>query len=320
MKKKVIFLFLACAGFATAAESTCLYPELDGKKGKDILAELHNRIADHDVLTYDQVRADKAKVDLRADGTVWDMYSSCTFETYDYCGGNNYNTTIECDCYNREHVVPQSWWNNDNTQPMRTDLYNVIPTDNATNQQRGAWAYGEVAGEPEWSNDLGSKFGETYTYTGGKNKKVFEPADQYKGDFARILFYMLTCYHDKNFTQAGQGYRMFTYSAYTATADFTSQALTLLLKWHRADAVSEKEQKRNDAVERKQGNRNPFVDEPDLVEYIWGNKKNQTYACGSSEAIDEAEAAPAAVKVLINGTIYILRGDRKYTLTGLEVK
>ncbi|MDE6450273.1 MAG: endonuclease, partial [Muribaculaceae bacterium] len=56
---------------------------------------------------------------------------------------------------------------------------------------------------------------------------------------------------------------------------FTNWAINLLLKWHRQDPVSEKETKRNDVVYGRQKNRNPFIDHPELVEHIWGNKTSE---------------------------------------------
>lgn len=302
---------------------TCAFPELEGKKGNAILESLHDMIASHTILTYDQVRADRAQVDFRSDGTLWDMYSNCTFYSSDYCNNSNATTTTECDCYNREHSLPKSWWGSSTDEPMYTDLHHVISTDAASNSHRGADAYGEVSGTPDWSNSLGSKQGNTTTYTGGGYRKVFEPADMYKGDFARIYFYMITCYNDKNFAQGGQGYRMFTYSG--SKADFTPAALNLLLKWHRADPVSEKELLRNNAVEEKQGNRNPFVDDPELVEYIWGTKKNTAYSCsgeGNGEDIDviTMDDNLSAQKILRDGQLFIIRGEKIYTITGAKVK
>jgi hypothetical protein len=88
---------------------------------------------------------------------------------------------------------------------------------------------------------------------------------------------MLTCYMDKDFTAGGKGYRYFTYS--NGVCDFKSQALALMLKWHRQDPVSEKEIARNIKVADLQGNVNPFVEQPALVEYIWGTMKGKPYDC-----------------------------------------
>ena len=166
---------------------------------------LHEQIKDPDTLEYYYLRADKTGVDYRADYTVWDMYTNCSFQGNSYCAGVIENP-YECQCYNREHMLPQSWWGNVNTKRMRTDLHHVIPTDAATNTQRSNNPYGEVSGTPTWSNAAGSKSGYgTYSTT------VFEPADEYKGDIARVYFYMLTCYSDEDFTVNWKGQKVFTY-------------------------------------------------------------------------------------------------------------
>ncbi|MFR3550682.1 MAG: endonuclease, partial [Coprobacter sp.] len=58
--------------------------------------------------------------------------------------------------------------------------------------------------------------------------------------------------------------------------------IDLLLKWHRNDQVDSKEIDRNEAVQKKQHNRNPFIDYPELVEYIWGNKKGTAFNLSAS--------------------------------------
>ena len=293
----------------------CAHPELEGKKGNEILNALYEQIKDHTVLSYDAVRADKAGVDIRSNGNVWDMYSDCSFTKYSYCGyGEDFS---ECDCYNREHSLPKSFWGGGTDEPMYSDLHHVIPTDFVANTNRSAWPYGEVTGTPTWSNSLGSKVGKSSTL----NTTVFEPADEYKGDLARIYFYMATCYKDKNFTVGGMGKTVFSYSNGMST--FTYSVRNMLMKWHRADPVSQKEIDRNNAVAKKQGNRNPFVDSPDLAEYIWGTKKNEAYKCpatGIEEVESFEEIEHAAKKVMIDGHIYILRDGKVYTITGAEVR
>ncbi len=302
----------------------CRFKQLEGQTSTQLLASLNLLISDHTILSYIDTRADHSLIDIKSDGTVWDMYSLCTFYPSDYCNNSNYSTTTECECYNREHALPKSWWGSSEDEPMYTDLHHILPTDNAANQQRGADAFGVVVGTPDWSNSLGSKQGNTSTYSGGSYRKVFEPADQYKGDIARIYFYMLTCYRDKNFTQGGQGYRMFTYN--NAVADFTVSARQLLLQWHRDDPVSQKELDRNDKIEELQGNRNPFVDDPNLVEFIWGMYSGRGYSCDIESLSDGVEnisgsSQTAATKKIENGQIIIIIPDgRRYNAFGVEVK
>ena len=289
------------------------YSAYEGMKGPQILEALYEQIKDPDTVTYYNLRADKTGVDYRANGTVWDIYTDCAFASNGYC--YSVDVTEECECYNREHMVPQSWWGNDNSKRMRTDLHHVIPADAVTNNKRSNNPYGEVSGTPEWSNTAGSKVGSgTYSTT------VFEPADEYKGDIARVYFYMLTCYKDQNFTQHWKGQKVFTYS--NGTASLTSAAKSLFLKWHRNDPVSEKEIERNNGVERLQGNRNPYVDMPELVEYIWGSNAGKAYVCEVATAVDNTvEPETRAVKILENGVLLIVLPDgTRYTATGVRLR
>ena len=315
MKKSIIALALGLLCCLPLLADDCLYPELNGKKGEQIRQVLHDKIVNHTVLGYSNVWASATDADDRGDGTknIWDMYTNCVFNKYnDKCGSGE--SEEECECYNREHSLPKSWWGGDTSEPMYTDLHHIIPTDRYANSQRSAWPYGEVT-NVQYTSSNGCKLGYG-TWGSSGNNMTFEPADEYKGDFARIYFYMATCYMDKNFTQGGKGYQIFA----SGTADFLSTARNLYLKWHRNDPVSEKERKRNDVVEKRQKNRNPFVDDPELVEYIWGDKKNVVYTCGT-EGIEDVELTePAASKMLIDGVLYIVRDGKMYNLTGVQVR
>lgn len=306
------FRVLEAPGEEEQPVSDDCYSAYEGMTGAQIMAALHEEIKDPDTVTYYNLRADKTGIDYRSNGTVWDMYTTCAFTKSGYCSTVDIST--ECECYNREHMVPQSWWGNDNTQRMRTDLHHVIPTDAFTNSKRSNNPYGEVSGTPTWSNSAGSKLG-----TGTYNTTVFEPADEYKGDIARVYFYMVTCYNDKDLRQNWKGQKVFTYS--NGKLSFTSTAKALFLKWHRNDPVSEKEINRNNGVERKQGNRNPFVDMPELIEYIWGSKSSQTYTCTTTGIAHPAEEAPRATKLLENGALIIVLPDgTRYSTTGVRLR
>lgn len=250
-------------------DTPCLYNELKGLTSAALRERLHATTKSHTVLSYNQVRGDKAKVDVRSDGTLWDIYSDYNFNLSDYCTGIEY---VEGECYNREHALPKSWWGGSQDEPMYTDLHHIFSTDAYANEMRSAWVYDEVT-SVNWSNNLGSKRGTGSTW----NETSFEPVDEYKGDLARVYFYMLTCYMDKDFTAGGKGFRYFTYN--NGICNFQSKALTLMLKWHRADPVSERETIRNEKVAQLQGNANPFVKQPALVEYIWGTMKGKPYDC-----------------------------------------
>ena len=251
-------------------EPDCPYENLDGMTSFALRKALCEDISQHTMLSYNQIRGDKAKVDVRADGKIWDIYSGYDFYLSDYCSNID---IVEVECYNREHVLPKSWWGGSTSEPMYTDLHHVYSVDAMANDKRSAWIYDEVK-STSWSNNLGSKLGTSANWSG---ETAFEPVDEYKGDVARVYFYMLTCYMDKDFTQGGKGYRYFSYS--NGVCDFQSKSLALMLKWHRQDPVSDKEITRNAKVFDLQGNENPFVVEPNLVEYIWGTMKGKPYDC-----------------------------------------
>jgi len=231
--------------------------------GYTLKTQLHNIIDNHTVRTYSNLWTDMQSTDKKANGYVWDMYSDIpggtpaynyTFVT-DQCG----NYSGEGSCYNREHSFPKSWF--DDASPMYTDLFHLYPTDGKVNGQRGNYPYGEV-GTASWTSTNGSKLGSS-NYP-GYSGTVFEPIDEYKGDFARSYFYMATRYEDLISNWSGS-------DMLDGSNDqcFTDWALAMLLEWHTDDPVSQKELDRNDAVYAIQNNRNPFIDHPEYVNAIY---------------------------------------------------
>lgn len=189
----------------------------------------------------------------------WDMYSDM-----DVSINGSFGTYM-----NREHSLPKSWWGGSTTIPAYVDLFHLYPGEAKANQAKSNYPLGEIKTgvTPEFDNGV-SKVG--IGVNSGGALYVFEPANEYKGDFARTYFYMVTCYQDMTWTR--------TWQVMNGTYPSLQQwAIDLLLKWHRADPVSEKEINRNDAVYQTQNNRNPFIDDPELAEYIWGDKKGQAY-------------------------------------------
>ena len=155
--------------------------------------------------------------------------------------------------------MPRSWFKG--SRLLESDLYHVYPTDGYVNNRRSNFPFGEV-GISIWESTNGSKVGQN-TF-GNYTKTVFEPIDEYKGDIARTYFYMVTAYEDiVPLWRSDQ----LSESSYPGLSEWSLQ---LLLKWHRQDPVSLKEVRRNEEVSKIQGNRNPFIDYPQLVEYVWG--------------------------------------------------
>ncbi len=246
------------------------YDSAEGLHEAQLQQALHDIIDGHTVLGYSDLWTAFQDTDPRPGdaGEVWDMYSDTPGTTPPYvftfgsdqCG--NYNS--EGDCYNREHSMPGSWFNDGS--PMYTDLVHLVPTDGWVNNKRGNFAYGEVD-NVNWTSQNGSKLG--YTNASWAGNMVFEPIDDYKGDFARIYFYMATRYKDEISGWGSNNDNADDMLNGTSYPVFDSAPLNMLLQWHYNDPVSQKEQVRNNAIYDWQGNRNPFVDRPEFAEYIW---------------------------------------------------
>ncbi len=268
-------LLLATAIFAQIPSG--YYDSANGVKGGATLkTAFYQIIKNPDVVSYAELWRAFPKTDKRPDnGKVWDMYSDIPNGTppYLYAFGTNQcsNYRQEGDCYNREHSFPASWFGK--IAPMYNDLFQIYPTDGYVNNRRSNYPFGEV-GIASWTSKNGSKVGQN-TF-GNYTATVFEPIDEYKGDFARTYFYMVTAYENRVANWKSAQLANNTYPA------FSTWSKELLLKWHRMDPVSNKEIARNNAIYSIQKNRNPFIDFPKLAEYIWGNKTNEVFYISNS--------------------------------------
>ena len=277
-----------------AAVPNGYYDGVSGKKGADnILNALQTCISrDYKEISYKGLEPHYLHTDFYSD-TLWDMYSTCRF-TYDDA---NIPQKYVCDGWNKEHVCCQSWLG---SGPMVSDMFNVYPTDARVNNLRSNYPYGVVgtskgiSGDPDHHalGKLGSSSISGYSGT------CYEPDDRYKGDFARTFFYMVARYRDK-ILNSGDGAKMFS----SNPTNLTAYSLAFLLDWHRNDPVSDKEIDRNQAVYGEQNNRNPFIDYPELVEYIWGNKVGQTVNIASMTPTCESLKPAAETKYGVTWTV-----------------
>jgi len=196
------------------------------------------------------------------DGSVLDMYSENPngVDTYFYTHNNrkcgNYNS--EDDCYNREHLMPQSVFNS--ASPMKNDIHFVVPSDGYVNGQRSNLPFGEVT-STTWTSINGSKKGPC-SFPGYSNL-VFEPIDEFKGDIARCMLYFATRYESQVTSWSWGPLNG------TSTQVYNQWFVNLLVKWHLQDTVNQREIVRNNASYTYQGNRNPYIDHPEWVTQIW---------------------------------------------------
>ncbi len=266
-------LLAACAVLtaviaAQAAVPAGYYSSLNGKSGQALKNAVHDLVANHTVVSYDNMWTYYPSTDCYPDNKqhVWDMYSDNTYY---------FNGTRSVSGMNREHSFPKSWWGGAVVDAY-TDLNHLYPADGPANMAKSNWPLGEVS-TASFDNGV-TRVGSPVSGQGGGAGSVFEPDNRYKGDFARTYFYMATCYQDYKWKYT----YMVSNSSWLTLNDWS---IKLLLKWSRQDPVSDKETARNDAVYRIQNNRNPFIDHPELIEYIWGDKAGQVYNVDDTTSI-----------------------------------
>ena len=250
------------------------YKSINGLADKDLKNALHTLLANHTEVKSYSALPEYFRTTDRFPGTDywWDMYSDMEVSMY-----ITFGTYM-----NREHCFPKSWWGGLTNVPAYVDLFHLYPSEAKANQAKSNYPLGEVVSST-FDNGV-VKVGYATTGQGGGSAKVFEPNEEYIGDFARTYFYVVTCY--SNLKWDTKYMYMLEQNDYPTLKPW---AIDLLLKWHRADPVSEKEVNRNEAVYGFQGNRNPFIDHPELVEYIWGNRVGQKYQGGTSEPAGDPE-------------------------------
>ena len=301
-KTILVTLLLAIATAATAQgpnNSGTYYRAADGQKGAALKTALYNIIKDPKVVSYTGLKDAYKKTDVRPDGYLRDWYSNIT----KFVPGSAFGSyKKEGDAYNREHTVPQSWFNE--KSPMKSDIVHVVPSDGYINNMRGNLPFGEVDKSKSYKSSANEYSLCGPCATEGYYGTVFEPNDEVKGDLARIYFYMATCYEDQ--ISGWSGGIFGTSSKYPGIADWQ---LDMLLLWSAIDPVDDVETDRNEACYDVQKNRNPFVDYPGLEQLIWGDKK------GLAFSYDNYEESLPVTGITINEQhteqpIYNLRGLR----------
>ena len=260
------------------------YKDADGKKGAALKTAMFYIInIDKAGWSYDGLKEAYKTTDKRPDGYLRDWYSNAT----SYTPGSNCASSykVEGDGYNREHLVPQSWFSKN--APMVSDIFHVVPSDAKINGMRGDKPLAEVGTIEDTSKNGYSKWGTVKSgliYKDGKpvnSLPVFEPNDEVKGDIARAYFYMVTCYENKisDWNSAANASYVFDGNTYPG---LTNWCLTMMMRWSALDPVDDIEIARNNVIAAKQ-NRNPFIDYPGLEEYIWGDKKTVAFSYNNYE-------------------------------------
>lgn len=236
------------------------YSSLKGKKGAELKTAIHDIIKKANMLEYGSGNRYTWwgfwSTDRNENGYFIDRYSSekeWVKSTSQGAAGAGMNI---------EHSFPKSWWGGAKSQAYK-DLYNLMPCEGKINSTKSNYPMGIVV-----SGDKGN--GWTKVGKGTDGKWYWEPADPWKGDFARGYMYMATAYQD--YTWKGtQALQILQQGAYPTLQKW---AYTLYIQWAKADKPNALEIKRNNDVAKIQGNRNPYVDFPNLMEYVWGDSTN----------------------------------------------
>lgn len=275
MKKQLLLILGVAFTFATASAGfkNGYYDKMNGKSGADLKAAAKECVLKHTTLNYTDLPnywqySDVYPQLVNGNKRWWDMYSNAVYLIQN---GQTGKASFSANKMQREHSVPKSWWKLNGSveyTPAYSDMWNLYPSDGAANQAKLNYPLGPTV-TTTFDNGV-SKVGGAKTGYGGGSSKVFEPADEYKGDFARAYMYVATVYDDINWVET----YMYKKEAYPTLQTWARE---MLLQWCRKDPVDQKEIDRNNVVEQYQGNRNPFVDFPELAEYLWGTRSTEVF-------------------------------------------
>lgn len=177
---------------------------------------------------------------------------------------------LESGAWNKEHVWAKSHgFPNESYEPY-CDAHHLRPSTTKINSTRSNKDFGEV---PNATPDA---------YGNKTNNDLFEPRDEVKGDIARMMFYMETRYGSNT------KYNLKLVNSQTTSAsDLNGRFgnLETLIKWHYDDPVSKEEIYRNNVIfDNYQHNRNPYIDHPEYVDYVYPSK----YA-GTTKPVEPVE-------------------------------
>ena len=171
---------------------------------------------------------------------VKDVYCRVQYDERVGVGEDRIPNHNELNC---EHTWPQSKFSSRFPNEMqKSDIHHLYPTNSRANSTRGNYEFGEVSNEDSSLCDASSVGGEVRN--GGGH--YFEPPEEHKGNVARSLFYFSVRYQ----------------------IQISERQERTLKQWHKADPVDMEEMERNDTIHYIQGNRNPFIDMPELVDSI----------------------------------------------------
>ena len=235
------------------------------------------------------------QTDRLEDGSVRDRYS---YQQFSFSPMDTELAAGAVTGMNIEHSFPKSWWDGTENQAYK-DLFNLMPSQSSINQSKSNYPMGVVTA-PITDNGC-TKIGK-----GEAGYTLWEPADEWKGDFARSYFYMVTMYSHLPWG-GDQAPRLLQNDEWPTLQPW---AYSLYLQWANDDPVDDIERERNEAVYAIQGNRNPYIDFPGLEQYVWGAFTNEVFSVDHYLTPDELTGFIEAIVVNDAKNIYDLSGRR----------
>lgn len=243
-----MWLYYLLFFFGSAFAQTPPPPDLSGS---DLINWLYQNwyVGKHTQLSYSEARMYLYNYIDNINDTITDVYGG--YKKYLPYGGTETNPTpINC-----EHTIPQSFFGSE--YPMMSDLHHLFPAYDDWNSTRSNYPFAEIPDQEttkwmyldQWQSTIPTSHIDEYSeYASGR----FEPREDHKGNVARAVFYFYTMYP----TQAGP-------------LEKVGDLQTFLL-WHTLDPVDSLERERNNKIELYQGNRNPYIDYPEIAGRAFG--------------------------------------------------
>lgn len=248
MKQAYLSLIFLLAFASLTAQPVGYYDNIDGKQGQELKSALNDIISGHTEYSYFSSKYifRESDADPENPDNVIMVYTGRSHPNNDYGTGPNQ--------LNREHVWAKSHGNFEDVMPMDGDVHNLKPVDGSVNVDKSNLDFDN--GGMQHPEATGCYYTED----------TWEARDEVKGDIARIIFYMDTRYEGEN------GELDLEAVDYVNTFPAPEHGkLSTLLQWNMQDPPDDFEMNRNNVIYKYQKNRNPFIDDPNLANLIWGS-------------------------------------------------
>lgn len=245
-------------------------------KGDTLKVALYNIIKGHTRRSYNTLEHDMKYTDRNWEVSpdpndenpiMWLLYADYNNDTskrsdFNHFHGGGTNGGVSSGyIWNKEHIWARiNGVSANKSGTAYEDLHHLRASDEKLNNTRSNHPFANGGSYTE--NHYGTK--SECKFSGS----TFEPADEYKGDVARALFYMATRYYNADGSDTN-----LTLTTGTDSSGGKWGYLDTLLSWHELDPVDNFESHRNQLIyEDFQHNRNPYIDHPEYARAVFKNE------------------------------------------------